>query len=216
MGRNLLAYFIFSCLVTVSFAQSKASPDQNSSPNITQYYCGKVGYYSPGKGLNNGLIVGLDGITEFNRYNFFLSGDIDLYPKKTIDIFNSPKPDITDQTIYLIPLHVNFGYKLLDIKDADTKFYAGVGGGYYLYFYNLTYSSSSGGGLLGGGFPTSTSDSKSGGNVFFSVFGRVLIGKIFIEPRFYFASKKDDNTGSYFFTVNPSGFAITLGFQYGK
>lgn len=216
MIRKVLVCFIFSSLVVMSYAQSKAAPDESTNPYITQYYSGKVGFYSPSDGLNNGLIVGIDGITEFNKFNFFLSGDIDFYPKKTIDIFNSPKPDISDQTIYLIPLHVNFGYKLLDIKDADTKFYAGAGGGYYLYFYSVTYSGSAGGGILGGGLPTSTSDSKSGGNIFFSIFARVLIGKIFIEPRFYFASKKDDNTGGYNFTVNPSGFAITLGFQYGK
>ena len=216
MGKYLLLTFIFSVISIVSFAQNKDGSAISKDSVLTQYYSGKVGFYNPSDGLNNGLIVGIDGITEFNKLNFFLSGDIDFYPKKTVDIFYSPKPDITDQTIYLLPLHVNFGYKFLDIKDADTKFYAGVGGGYYLYFYSVTYSGTTGGGLLGGGLPTSTSDSKSGGNVFFSIFGRVLIGKVFIEPRFYFASKKDDNTGGYSFTVNPSGFAITLGFQYGK
>ena len=216
MGKYLLLTFILTSISIITSAQTKAGPAISKDSVLTQYYSGKVGFYSPSNGLNNGLILGVDGITEFNKFNFFLSGDIDFYPKKTIDIFNSPKPDITDQTIYLIPLHINFGYKLLDIKDADTKFYAGIGGGYYLYFYNVTYSANSSGGLLGGGLPTSTSDSKSGGNTFFSVFGRVLIGKIFIEPRFYFAVRKDDNTGGYSFTVNPSGFAITLGFQYGK
>ncbi len=215
MSKQTLLIILITLIAAFAFGQGKESSVTSKDSALTQYYSGKVGFYSPRAGLNNGLMLGVDGITEFNKFNFFLSGDIDFYPKKTIDIFNSPKPDITDQTIYLIPLHVNFGYKLLDIKDADTKFYAGVGGGYYLYFYSVAYSGTSSGGLLGGTIPTSTSDSKSGGNIFFSVFGRVLIGKIFIEPRFYFASKKDDNTGGYSFTVDPSGFAITLGFQYG-
>lgn len=199
-------------MISVSiFAQAPNEKSGNKDSNLNQYYSGKFGFYNPGNGLNNGLILGIDGITEFKKYNFFLSGDIDLYQKKTIDIFSDPKPDVTDQMIFLIPLHINFGYKLLEIPDADTKFYAGLGGGYYLYFYSVTYSGNSGG-LFGG--LTSNSDSKSGGNIFFSVFGRILIGKIFVEPRYYIASKKVDNTGGYSFTINPSGFAITLGFQY--
>ncbi len=214
MGKSLPVILFLLLISTNIFAQDKEGSFVSKDSALTQYYSGKVGFYNPSSGLNNGLILGVDGITEFNKLNFFLSGDIDFYPKKTIDIFNSPKPDISAQSIYLLPLHVNFGYKLLDIRDADTKFYVGIGGGYYLYFYNVTYSTTGGGGLLGP-FTTSTSDSKSGGNVFFSLFGRVLIGKIFIEPRFYFATKKDDKTGGYSFTVDPSGFAITLGFQYG-
>ncbi|MHB1687042.1 MAG: hypothetical protein ACYCVH_06695 [Ignavibacteriaceae bacterium] len=161
--------------------------------------------------MNNGLLLGVDGITEFNKYNFFLSGDIDLYQKKTIDIFEEPKPNISDQLILLLPLHINFGYKLAQIPDADTKIYAGAGAGYYLYFYGVTYQNSS-----GGLFPslTSASDQKNGGNFFFTIFGRILIGKIFVEPRYYFATKKEDNVGGNKFLVNPTGFAITLGFQY--
>ncbi len=204
----------FSYLIVFSFAILAQTSNEKSGvndSNLNQYYSGKFGFYNPGNGLNNGLILGVDGITEFKKYNFFLSGDIDLYQKKTIDIFSDPKPNISDQLIFLIPLHVNFGYKLAEISDADTKIYAGLGGGYYLYFYSVSYSGSTGG-LFGG--LTNNSDSKSGGNVFFSIFGRILIGKIFIEPRYYFASKKNDNTGGYSFSINPSGFSITLGFQY--
>jgi len=193
---------------------AEKSAKADTSSNLSQYYSGKFGFYNPHNGLNNGLLLGVDGITEFNKYNFFLSGDIDLYMKKTIDIFEEPKPDISDQQILLLPLHINFGYKLAQIKDADTKFYAGAGAGYYLYFYSVTYSNQSSGGILLGPTLTSTSDQKNGGNFFFSIFARVLIGKIFIEPRYYFATKKTDNTGGNNFTVNPTGFAITLGFQY--
>ncbi len=211
MKKITILFFFFVTISIIVSAQTANEKTDKKDSNLNQYYSGKFGFYNPGNGLNNGLILGIDGITEFKKYNFFLSGDIDLYQKKTIDIFNEPKPDVSDQMIFLIPLHINFGYKLIEIPDADTKFYAGLGGGYYLYFYSVTYSGNSGG-LFGG--LTSSSDSKNGGNVFFSVFGRILIGKIFVEPRYYFASKKDDNTGGYSFTINPSGFSITLGFQY--
>ena len=211
MSKRKMLLFIL-LLVSISvFAQSTNGKADKEDSNLNQYYSGKFGFYNPGNGLNNGLILGVDGITEFKKYNFFLSGDIDLYQKKTIDIFSDPKPNISDQLIFLIPLHINFGYKLAEIADADTKFYAGLGGGYYLYFYSVSYSGSSGG--LFGGLATN-SDSKSGGNIFFSVFGRILIGKIFVEPRYYIASKKTDSTGGYTFNINPSGFSITLGFQY--
>jgi len=213
MKNSILYLIFFGTSANLLFAQTDTPRSVNKDPVLTQYYSGDFGFYAPTGGLNNGLILGLDGITEFNKLDFFLSGDIDLYYKKTIDIFDSPKPNISDQTIFLLPLHVNFGYKLADIPDAGTKVYAGAGVGYYLFFYGVTYSES--GGLLGGGL-TNSSDNKSGGNLFATIFARVLIGKIFIEPRYYIASPKDGSTGGYNFTVNPSGFAIKLGFQYGS
>ena len=183
---------------------------QNGSANLTQYYSGKFGFYSPDEKLNNGLLFGVDGITEFNKYNFLLTGAIDLYYKKTLNPFNDPKPAINDQTLILIPIHINAGYRLLHIPDADTKGYLGLGAGYYLYFYNLAYQSS--GGLFGG--ITNESASKQGGNFVFTLFSRILIGKIFVEPRFYFATSEKENIENYRMEIDPSGFAITLGFQY--
>jgi len=177
------------------------------SQNLTQSYSGKFGFYDSGEGLNNGLILGIDGITEFNNYNFFLSGAIDLYYKKTIDIFNDPKPNVTDQQIILLPLHVNFGYKLFQVPDADTRLYAGVGGGYYFFFYDVNYQED-------GIIPLTKSESPRGGNIFLSLFARVLIGKIFLEPRYYLATSEENNLGDFSYKIDPSGFAITLGFQY--
>lgn len=211
MLKIFLVIMSFSTLAPVNiFAQGNDS-EKNTSANLSQYYSGKFGFYNPSDGLNNGLLIGVDGITEFNNYNFFLSGDVELYQKKTIDIFREPKPKISDQLILLLPLHINFGYKLAQIREADTKIYAGAGAGYYLYFYGATYQKSS-----SGLFPslTSSSDQKNGGNFFFTVFGRILIGKIFVEPRYYFATTREDNVDGYRFLINPTGFAITLGFQY--
>ncbi len=204
------AVLVMAAMSSCSAAESD-SAKKNDTGNLRQYYSGKVGFYQPSDGLNNGLVLGIDGITEFIHYNFFLSGAIDFYQKQTIDIFQQPKPDISQQAIVLLPLHINFGYKIFDIPDADTRGYIGAGGGYYFYFYSVSYSSGSGG-LLGG--LSSQNDSKNGGSLFATAFARILIGQIFLEPRLYFASKKQDSAGSYNFTINPSGFAITLGFQY--
>ncbi|MEO8399513.1 MAG: hypothetical protein ABI550_06830 [Ignavibacteriaceae bacterium] len=209
MTRNILNVLFVSLIFSqLIFAQD---PAKTSSSNLNQYYGGKFGFYNPSDGLNNGLLIGVDGITEFKNYNFFLSGAVDLYYKKSIDIFENPKPFVNDQQIILLPIHINFGYKLLQVEDADTKIYAGVGGGYYLYFYSVTYQNSS-----GGIFPNITpqSDQINGGNIFFSIFTRFLIGKIFVEPRYYLASSEEKSTGGNIFKVNPTGFAITLGFQY--
>ena len=204
---NLIIIFVYA-IVCNSFAQDKLN---NGSSNLTQFYSGKFGFYSPDEKLNNGLLFGVDGITEFNKYNFLLSGAIDLYYKKTFNPFNEPKPDINDQSLILLPIHINAGYKLIDIADADTRGYLGLGAGYYLYFYELIYQSSSGG-LLGE--LTNKEVSKQGGNFVFTLFGRILIGKIFIEPRFYFASAEKENIENHTMEIDPSGFAITLGFQY--
>jgi hypothetical protein len=179
--------------------------------NLRQSFSGKFGYYNPGEGLNDGLLLGVDGITEFVRHDFFLSGAVDVYFKQTFDFFNAPKPDVTSQSIVLLPLHANFGYKVVDFSTADTRVYAGLGGGYYLFFYTVDYRSSSGGII---GSVIAKSESKSGGNAFASFFVRALIGKIFIEPRYYLASKKESSIETHTFVVDPSGFAITLGFQY--
>lgn len=205
MGRPVL----FSALVMVlTFA---GIAQESGGPNLRQYYSGKFGFYNPGDGLNDGLLFGIDGITEFVHYNFFLSGALDLYYKQTFDFFNEPRPDVSSQSLVLLPLHANFGYKLFEIPGADSRLYLGAGGGYYLYFYSVDYRTQSGG-IVG---PLVTkSESKTGGNAFATFFARLLIGKIFIEPRYYLASKEKSTIDSHTFVVDPSGFAITLGFQY--
>lgn len=193
--------------------QKEGSP---SDSKLRQYYSGKFGYYQPDKGLNNGLMLGVDGITEFVKYDFGLTGAIDFYQKQTINPFSAPEPNISQQALILIPLHANIGYRLFNVEDADMRMFAGAGGGYYFYFYAVEYTESSGsGGLLGGSLvPVSKSSSENGGNLFGTAFLRVLIGKIFLEPRFYFASKTEKSIGNYKLTINPSGFAMTIGFQY--
>lgn len=197
-------------VIILCFAMGSAEAQEKGS-NLRQSYSGKFGFYSPSDGLNNGLLFGVDGITEFVHYNFFLSGTIDLYLKQTFNFFKDPKPDIVQQQIALIPLQAGFGYKVVDIRDADTRMYGGAGFGYYLYFYGVDYRS--GGGLLGPPLMTE-SDSKNGGNVFGTIFIRILIGKVFVEPKYYVAAKKEDAVGQYPYVVNPTGFAISLGFQY--
>ena len=219
MKNTLITMLTLLFLTGIVYGQNdnEASMNDTGNKNITQYYSGKFGFYNPSDGLNNGLLFGVDGITEFNKYNFFLSGSADLYYKKTFDIFTGTgqnHPSISDQKMFLIPLQINFGYKIGELPDADSRFYAGVGGGYYLYFFGATTSNNSGGGLLGGGSLTNSTDNKSGGAVFGSVFFRAVIGKIFIEPRYYFAHRVTDSINGNPYIVNPTGFAITLGVQY--
>ncbi|MBI5216463.1 MAG: hypothetical protein HY960_11990 [Ignavibacteriae bacterium] len=210
--KNILFLLLFVLSTTViAICQTSSDAKDESSSNLKQYYSGKFGFYQPGDGLNNGLLIGIDGITEFTKYNFFLSGAIDFYPKQSIDIFHQPKPNVQQQQMFLLPLHVNVAYKLFHVEDADSRGYIGIGGGYYFYFYAVDYQSSSGGIF---GSLTTNSETKNGGNIFGTLFARALIGKVFVEPRLYFASKSDDNVGGNNFTVNPSGFALTIGFQY--
>ena len=197
-------------LIAYNVANAADDPNQESSPSLRQYYGGKAGYYQPSDGLNNGLLLGIDGVTEFLHHDFFLSGAIDLYVKQTFGNFKDPKPDITQQAMVLLPLHVNFAYKIFDASSADTRGYIGLGGGYYFYFYNFEYSDNSG--LFGS--LSSHKESKNGGNVFGTVFARVLIGQIFLEPRYYLAARREETVNSYTYLVNPTGFSITLGFQY--
>ncbi len=191
--------------------ESKQDTKQQKSSNLRQFYSGKFGLYAGSDGLNNGLMIGIDGITEFIHYDFFLSGAIELYPKQTIGIFKHAPPSGYQQSLFLLPLHGNFGYKFFEVGDADSRGYIGAGAGYYFYFYNIDYTSGTGG-ILGG--LSSRSESKNSGAVFGSIFARILIGQIFVEPRFYLASKSEGTVEQYAYVINPSGFAITLGFQY--
>lgn len=211
MKRILIFFFAILVLIVAGNAQEKKEETKGvKSSNLRQFYSGKFGLYQGSDGLNNGLLIGIDGITEFIHYNFFLSGAVELYPKQTMGIYKNPPPSGYQQSMLLLPLHVNFGYKLFEVGDADSRGYLGAGLGYYLYFYNVDYQG--GGGILGG--LAGGSESKSGGAIFASVFTRILIGQIFIEPRIYMAAKSEDTVGPYAYVVNPSGFAITLGFQY--
>lgn len=203
------------CVVTIvvivgSFAYAE-DRETKESVNIRQYYSGKFGFYQPGDGLNNGIMFGLDGVTEFVHYDIFLNGAVDLYYKQTFNVFKN-SPDILQQAIVLIPLHVNIGYQFFNADKADSRGYISAGVGYYLYFYNVEYRSGSGGII---GSLTTRTESKNDGNVFATISARILIGKIFIEPRLYLAAKDEGTlSGGYAYTINPTGFAITLGFQY--
>lgn len=197
-------------LVVFNIGIQAQTADDKSNPNIRQWYSGKFGFYNPSDGLNNGLVLGVDGLTEFLHYPLMISGSIDLYPKRTISIFESPEPDISQQQMLLLPLHLNVGFKAFEIGNADSRGYVGLGGGYYFYFYSLEYRTSSGGVL---GTLTTSSDSRNGGGIFGSAFARLLIGEVFIEPRYYFASRSNGVVDGHAYTVNPSGMAITLGFQ---
>lgn len=197
--------------VLLMTAQTKDSASDETK--LRQYYSGKIGFYQPGDGLNNGLLLGVDGITEFVKYNIGLSGAIDFYQKQSFNFFKDPKPQIQQQAIVLLPLHASIGYKLADVSDADLRIFAGAGGGYYFYFYSVEYKESSGGGILNPVSLASKTENKNGGNIFGTAFLRILFGKVFVEPRFYFASKEENSIGSYKYTVDPSGFAITIGFQ---
>jgi hypothetical protein len=200
-------------LAGILLVSAQPNEQTQDETKLRQYYSGKFGFYQPGEGLNNGLLLGVDGITEFVKYNIGVSGSIDLYQKQSFDFFHTPKPQVQQQAIILLPLHANIGYKLAEVADADLRIFIGAGGGYYFYFYSVEYRNGSGGGILTPGSFTSTVENKNGGDLFATAFLRILFGKVFVEPRFYFASSADDAVGAYRYTVNPSGFAITLGFQ---
>ncbi len=200
-------------LVSVMMATAQTNENATDGTKLRQYYSGKFGFYQPGDGLNNGLLLGVDGITEFVKYNIGVSGAIDLYQKQSFNFFKDPKPQIQQQAIIMLPLHASIGYKLADVSDADLRIFIGGGGGYYFYFYSVEYTGSSSGGLLGGTTLTPNTENKNGGNIFGTAFLRILFGKVFVEPRFYFSAKEEGAVGSHKYTVNPSGFAVTLGFQ---
>lgn len=84
MTRFMLLLLLAVPLVT--FAQEQKEASKETSSNLRQYYSGKFGFYQPSDGLNNGLMFGIDGITEFLRYNFILTGAVDLYTKQTINL----------------------------------------------------------------------------------------------------------------------------------
>ncbi len=62
---------------------------ESKSGDLRQYYSGKFGFYQGSNGINNGLLFGVDGITEFVHYNFVLTGAIDLYAKQTFNFWKT-------------------------------------------------------------------------------------------------------------------------------
>jgi hypothetical protein len=179
---------------------------------LRQSYNGKFGFYRPSPAISNGLVVGADGMTEFVRYDIFASLGLDLYLKQSFNPFVGSSPRIDQQSLILIPVTLGGGYKVIDIRDADSRLYVGAGAGYSLYFYRLVYSAP-GGGLLGSGL-TSEDHSASSGMFTASVQLRIVVGKVFVEPKLYFAKEARTTLGgSYTYTIDPSGFIITVGYS---
>lgn len=81
--------FTKALIIFLFFISGFAFSQNDSGKNIKHSYSGKFGFYNPSDGLNNGLLFGVDGITEFIHYNFFISGAADIYFKKTL-FFRQP------------------------------------------------------------------------------------------------------------------------------
>ncbi len=207
--RAFIIFVLAGC--TIAAAQSSETPKGESV--LRQYYSAKIGYYRPTEGLNDGLLLGVDGITEFVKYGLNINGAIDLYQKQTFNFFTDPKPNIQQQALVLLPLHANIGYTAANVPDAELRLLFGAGAGYYLYFYAVEYRQSSGGGIFNPASLTTTTENKNGGDLFGTAYIRLLFGKVFVEPRWYFAAATEETIGSHRFVLDPSGFAVTIGFQ---
>ena len=201
----------FACMLALCLVQPASA--QDSGAVLRQSYNGKFGFYRPAPALSNGLAFGVDGMTEFVKLGFYASLGADLYLKQSFNPFDTPPPQIEQQSLILIPIMLSAGLKVVDVADADTRIYLGAGGGYTLFFYKVVYSSGSGGFLDPG--LGSTEHDKSSGTLTGSLQARVVVGKIFLEPKLYFAGLfKQDVEGGHRYTIDPSGFIITLGYSY--
>jgi hypothetical protein len=218
MQNALRPYVLLGAFILLSSVEAMGGSESDTSANARQYYSGMAGFYNPRTGINNGIILSADGVTEFRHSPLFVSGSLDAYLKQTFSIFDDPQPGggppprIADQQMILLPIHVNVGFRVAKIEDADMRFYAGAGAGYYLYFYSATYSAPTNNVLASSEGPVS--DARNGGAFFTSVFARVSVNQFFIEPRYYFASARNESLGGYALALNPTGFAVLVGIEY--
>jgi len=203
-SRVRVLSILFIAVAACAVAQEK-DEGEDGGIELRQYYSGKLGFYHPDPSLNNGLILGVDGLTEFVHTRFAIMTEVDYYQKQTVSTLVNPPPFISRQSLTVIPIHINLAWKIFDAYEVGGSASVGIGGGGYLYFYSIEYPTA-GGSVI--------TDQRTGGNAFGSAFARFLVGRFFIEPRIFIASKsRDTAAGSLSYVVNPSGYSIMVGIQ---
>ena len=178
--------------------------------SVYQEYTARAGFYAPRKGLNNGFIFGADGLFILPDYRLVVSLSGDCYIKQTVDLFEEPKPQIVKQQILLVPMAVGVSYQVVQSTGPGLSVKVGIQGGYYVEFYTVDYRDV----LSLSPLPVHENDSQTGGNFFYGLVARVGTGNFFLEPKILMARPHRETVGSYRYGVDPSGFMITVGFEY--
>lgn len=181
-----------------------------TAQNFYQEYSARAGYFSPHKGLNNGFIFGADGSFILPDYRIVLRFSGDCYIKQTVDLFEEPKPQIVRQQVLLVPIGVSVSYQVVEPVGTGLKVTVGLEGGYYVDFYSVDYRDV----LRLTPLPVYGKDSQSGGNFFYGIVARIGVANFFLEPKILLARPHREDVGSYRYGIDPSGFMITVGFQY--
>ena len=193
--RGVLIVAVLGC--SVAYAQE-----------FREQYSAKAGFYAPAKGLNNGFILGADASLDFPDYRFAVQFSGECYIKKTLGLFKDSNLDVVQQQILLVPVAVGMLYRLGNSANEGVLVSLGAGVGYYFDFYNIDYREN----LIP--VPGTRSDSKTGGNFYSAVMVRACVNNFFIEPKMLFAKSHGNVIGSSSYEINPSGFILTVGFQY--
>ena len=181
-----------------------------SAQSFYQEYSARAGYFSPHKGLNNGFIFGADGSFILPDYRLVVSLSGDCYIKRTVDLFEEPKPEIVRQQVLLVPVAVGVSYQVVQSMGTGLMVTVGVEGGYYVDFYAVDYRDV----LRLTPVPVYGNDSQSGGNFFYGVVARMGVANFFLEPKILAARPHQGHVSSYRYGIDPSGFVVTVGFEY--
>ena len=181
-----------------------------TAQSFYQEYSARAGYFSPYKGLNNGFIFGADGSFILPDYRIVLRFSGDCYVKQTVDLFEEPKPQVVKQQILLVPIAVGVSYQMVQPTGAGLRVSVGIQGGYYVDFYEVDYRDV----LRLSPLPVYGNGSQTGGNFFYGIVARIGTANFFLEPKILLARPHQDDVSSYRYGIDPSGFMVTVGFEY--
>jgi len=183
---------------------------EGTAQSYYQNYSARAGYFSPHKGLNNGFIFGADGSFVLPNERLVISLSGDCYIKQTVDLFEEPKPQIVRQQVLLVPIAVGVSYQVVEPMGRGVRVTVGLEGGYYVDFYAVDYRDV----LRLTPVPVYGNDSRSGGNFFYGVVARIGAANFFLEPKILLARPHQEDVGPYRYGIDPSGFMMTIGFEY--
>ncbi len=193
--KTTLFAFCFFLFLSYSYGQS--------------YFEAKIGFYNPTNYISKGAIGGLSWIKEDLKNSYYFSINSDFYFTQKTTIVNPATIYISQQLLVFLPLYLDIAYKLISNEHEFLKLYLGCGAGIYIYYYRIQSIP----------IPIITllakkSDFKLGNSIFISPFMKLSYHKIFIEPRLFIDNKTEGEILGNKYSVNPSGYSVSIGYQY--
>lgn len=170
----------------------------------------RMGFYIPTKGLRDGLMGSLEGYWKVPHDDVQCALLVELYSKRSADVFADVRPIIARQSFTLVPVSMNAGFRFLSWAHGMVEGWVGIGAGVSWHWYRVDYTPKT-----GSTAQVPETHTGFGGKLFGTIFSRVQAGHFVLEQRLYLEPDTErTEPGNHLYRFNPTGVAFSIGYYH--